>query len=134
MTRRESLNILLFTIMILAMLQPQVFAQVSCGVVNIRLHHPDTSHPGEPIQVISVVTASCFFSSHVILDLVDSQSNKLLSRTSWFYEPLGNPVSPPLVNGAITRNQSGYWPLSIQTNFAGSSTGIQFTILVEPNA
>lgn len=131
----EFISILLITTIFVAMLQPYAFAQVSsCGVVNIRFHHPETSHPGELIQAVSVVTASCFYYSTVIVDLVDSRSNNILSRASWPYDPLGNPVSPPLVNHAITQNQLGYWALLIRTNFAGSSTGIQFTILVEPNA
>lgn len=135
MTPREFISILLITTIIVAILQPYAFAQVSsCGVVNIRFHHPETSHQGKLIQTVSVVTASCFFYSTVIVDLVDSRSNNLLSRASWPYDPLGNPVSPPLVNHAITQNQLGYWALLIRTNFAGSSTGIQFTILVEPNA
>ena len=133
MIRRDFIPILLITLTFLVLQQPHAFAQVYCGVVNLRLHHPDTSHPGEPIQVTSIITASCFFYSTVIVDLVDSRSNKLLSTITWPYNPLGNPVSPPLVNGAITRNQLGYWALSIQVYFAGSSTGIQFTILVEPN-
>src|SRR5208337_2558734 len=133
MIRREFIPILLITIILVGLQQPHAFAQVYCGVVNLRLHHPDTSHPDEPIQITSIVTASCFFYSTVIVDLVDSRSNKLLSTISWPYDPLGNPVSPPLVNGAITRSQLGYWALSIQAYFAGSSTGIQFTILVEPN-
>lgn len=131
MIRRVFHLVILFTIVLLAM-QPRAFAQVYCGVVNLRFHHPDSSHPDEPIQITSIVTASCFFYSTVMIDLVDSRSHRTLSTATWLYNPLGDPVSPPLVNHAITENQLGYWALSLQVHFAGSTTGIQFTILVEP--
>jgi hypothetical protein len=133
MNRGAFISILLVITVIVGLQLPHALGD-SCGVVNIRYHPPETSHPGEPIQMVSVVTASCYYYSTVIVNLVDSRSSRVLSTVSWPYDPLGNPVSPPLVNHAMTPNQLGYWALSLQTNFAGSSTNIQFTILVEPGA
>ena len=111
--------------------QPYAYSQVSCKIVNMRFDHPRTVHPDELIHTVSIVTASCFFYSSVILDLVDSRTGAILSRVIWPYDPLANPVSSPLINYAIAPNTIGYWSLSILANFAGSSPGIQFTILVE---
>jgi len=133
MNPRRFIIALLVAIIMLTM-QPSGFAQMACRVVNLRFHHPDVTHPGEMIETTSIVTASCFHYDTVILDLVDSKSNAILSRASWFFDPLGNPVSPPLVNFAGAPTQLGYWALAILVYFAGSSTGIQFTILIQPDA
>jgi hypothetical protein len=114
--------------------QPHVVAQLSCNIVNLRFQHPMTADVGEMIQTTSIVTASCFHYATVILDLVDSGSNKILSRVEWWYNPLISPVSPVLVNYAHAPNLLGYWALSIHAYFAGSSTGLQFTIFIEPSS
>ena len=123
--------LLMITAVTAAMQLPVAIAQTSCGVVNLRFHRPDTAHAGEMIKTVSIVTANCFFYSTVILDLVDSRSNMILSRVYWPFDPLSHQVSPPLDNYAIAPNQVGYWALSILVHFAGSTTGIQFTILVD---
>jgi len=105
---------------------------MACKVVNLKFHHPETVRPGETIQTTSLITASCFHYDTIIVDLVDSRNNAILSRVSWFFDPLGNPVTPPLVNYAVAPTQLGYWALAILVYFAGSSTGLQFTVLVHP--
>jgi hypothetical protein len=133
MNRRFFTLLLVTTTMIIAT-QPHVVAQLSCHVVNLRFQHPATARAGEMIQTSSIVTASCFHYATVILDLVDSGSNKILSRVQWWYDPLMSPVSPVLVNYARAPNLLGYWALSIHAYFAGSSTGLQFTIFIEPSS
>ena len=131
MDRSEFIVILLLTVTLLAM-QPHAFGQMACRVVNLKFHHPETTRPGEIIQTTSIIIASCYHYDTIIVDLVDSRSNVILSRVSWFFDPLGNPVTPPLVNYAAAPAQLGYWALAILVYFAGSSTGLQFTILVQP--
>ena len=126
--------ILLFTILAIITTQSYVVAQSACGVVNLRFQHPDTAHAGEIIRTTSRVTASCFFDSLIILDLVDSRSNTILSRVIWPFNAEATPLSPVLVNYAIAPSVLGYWPLSLFVHFAGSSTGIQFTIRIEPSS
>jgi len=133
MNHRGFIIVLLVTITMLAM-QPSGFAQMACRVVNLKFHHPDVTHPGEMLETTSIVTASCFHYDTVILDLVDSKTNAILSRASWFFDPRSNPVSPPLINFAGAPTQLGYWSLAILVYFAGSSTGMQFTVLIQPNA
>jgi hypothetical protein len=131
MNYRAVIPPLLIVTIIMIVQEPYVYSQVACGVVNFRFQHPSTAHPGEMIRTVSIVTASCYFYSSVIVDLVDSRSNMILSRVVWPYAPHANPVSPPLINHAIARDQLGYWPLSIVAYFAGGSSGIQFSILVK---
>lgn len=126
--------VLLLVAITMLTMQPSGFAQTACRVVNLKFHHPDVTHPGEMIETTSIVTASCFHFDTIILDLVDSKSNAIISRASWFFDPRGNTVSPPLINFAGAPTQLGYWALAIFVYFAGSSTGIQFTILIQPNA
>jgi len=133
MKRKNLIHLFLIVAIIAAMQPPFTLAQTSCKVVNLRFQHPVTTHVGEIVKTSSMVTASCYHYDTVILDLVDSRSNMILSRVYWSFNPLSNPVSPLLVNSAIAQNRLGYWALSIQVYFAGSSTGIQFTILVEPH-
>jgi len=130
MSRRIVISLIILALIVIVQ-QPPVFSQVSCGVVNLRFQHTDAAHPNELIHTVSIVTASCFFYSTVIVDLVDSRTSKILSRVIWPYAPLANPVSPPLINQAFAPNQLGYWALTLLVNFAGSTSGVQFTILIE---
>ena len=113
--------------------QSYVVAQTSCGVVNLRFRHPDIARVGEVIRTTSIVTASCFFNSLVIVDLIDSRSNTMLSRVIWPFNAEATPVSPVLANYARAPSILGYWALSLYVHFAGSSTGLQFSILIESN-
>ena len=133
MNRTNFIPLLIILTTIVSMQPPFASAQTMCRVVNVRFHPPETAHPGEVIQIGAIVTASCFYYSSVIVDLVDSRSGMILTRTFWPYAPLSNPVSPLLVNNLLVRDQLGYWPLTLLVYFAGSSTGIQFTIFVEPH-
>jgi len=123
--------LLIILVLFVIVQQPSVFSQVSCGVANLRFQHPDTTHPNELIRTVSIVTASCFFSSMVIVDLIDSRTSRILSRAIWLYVPLGNAESPSLINQAFAPDQLGFWPLTLLVSFAGSTSGVQFTILIK---
>ena len=131
MDHREFIVILVLTVTLLA-IEPHAFAQMACRVVNLKFHHPETTRLANIIETTSIITASCYHYDTIIVDLVDSRTNAILSRVTWFFDPLGNPVTLPLVNYAVAPTQLGYWALAILVYFAGSSTGLQFTVLVQP--
>jgi hypothetical protein len=114
-------------------IQPNVVAQMSCGVVNLRVQRPETALAGGMIQINSIVTVGCIYSTILRVDLVDSGTNTILSSAYWPYNPEMGNVSPPLVNNATVPNELGYWALSIHANLGGTTSGIQFTILIKPN-
>jgi hypothetical protein len=121
------------TIMILTV-QPNVVAQLGCDIADLRFQHPETAIAGGVIQTTSIVTVSCMYGTVLRVDLVDSGTNTILSSVYWLYNSQTTNVSPALVNNATAPQELGYWPLSIQANIGGVTSGLQFTILIKPNS
>jgi hypothetical protein len=125
--------LIFFYLALVLTIQPNVVAQMSCGVVNLRVQRPETALAGGMIQISSIVTVGCIYSTILRVDLVDSGTNTILSSVYWSYNPEMGNVSPPLVNNATAPNELGYWALSIRANLGGTTSGLQFTILIKPN-
>jgi len=120
--------------MIVLASQPNVLAQIGCGVVNLRVQHPEMALAGQMVQVNSVVTVTCIYSTKLRVDLVDSSTNAILSSVNWPYNPETGNVSPTLFTNATAPYVAGYWTLAIRANIGGNTSGYQFTILVKLNA
>ncbi len=122
-----------YLVFMFLVIQPNVVAQVGCGVVNLRVQRPETAPAGGLVQVSSIVTVGCIYRTTLRVDLVDSGTNTILSSAYWPYNPETGNVSPPLVNNATAPNELGYWALSIHANLGGTTSSLQFTILITPN-